>query len=434
VKVCPDCHRDETRVKFERGRSRCCWCRKKAIEARKIARGRVEESKPALSETHDFPIDIDAREWVPRNAPPTPEATPAYRPPTVPINTVSPPADPLAEAYQNKAERDERRTTKRERDALLEENKRLRAENDAFTRASRSPELLIYRQPEHERSDATACVVASDWHVEEPVIAESVFGLNEFNLEIAKARAERLFWNLVRLIIIFGRESKIVQLYIAAIGDFFSGHIHDELVATNLMEPADACVFFKTLFVAGIRFILKETTLSIVIDFIPGNHGRMTKRIWTNPIGTSLEVVAFHNIADIFENEPRVKINIARQARVHRDFYENYRVRLMHGYQLKFGGGIGGLTIPLRKAIARWDKAIPADLTIMGHWHQRFDGGDFLINGSLIGYNEYAQENGFSPEPPQQQFFLIDARNGGEKSVVAPIWLDEAKRDRADAA
>ena len=60
----------------------------------------------------------------------------------------------------------------------------------------------------------------------------------------------------------------------------------------------------------------------------------------------------------------------------------------------------------------------------MGHFHQRTDGGDFMVNGSLIGYNEFAQAIGASPEEAQQQFFLVHARGGGQKSLVAPIWLD----------
>jgi hypothetical protein len=82
------------------------------------------------------------------------------------------------------------------------------------------------------------------------------------------------------------------------------------------------------------------------------------------------------------------------------------------------------MTIPIRKKISAWDKAMRADLTVMGHFHQLMDGGDFLVNGSLIGYNEFAQAIGASPEEPRQAFFLVHARNGGQKSLTAPIWLD----------
>ncbi len=88
---------------------------------------------------------------------------------------------------------------------------------------------------------------------------------------------------------------------------------------------------------------------------------------------------------------------------------------------------MGGITIPVRKAIAQWNNPIRADLTVFGHFHQLIDGGDFLGNGSLIGYNTYAQAIKASYEEARQLFWLVSARNGGQKSVTAPIWLDDKR-------
>jgi hypothetical protein len=100
---------------------------------------------------------------------------------------------------------------------------------------------------------------------------------------------------------------------------------------------------------------------------------------------------------------------------------------------VNYGGGVGGLTIPLNKAIAQWDRAMKADLTLVHHFHQRFDGGHFLVNGSLIGYNTYAQAIKAAFEEAQQQFFLIHARGGGQKSGVFPIWLDDKHQQIVEA-
>jgi hypothetical protein len=109
----------------------------------------------------------------------------------------------------------------------------------------------------------------------------------------------------------------------------------------------------------------------------------------------------------------------------YRQFFERFNMRMIHGYEVKFGGGVGGITIPIKKALAQWNGAVKADLTVMGHFHQLHDGGDFLANGSLIGYNTYAQAIKAQYEEPRQAFFMIHARNGGQKSVTAPIWLDD---------
>lgn len=343
------------------------------------------------------------------------------------VYTDVPAPDPLTAAYQERTERKEKADTKRQRDALLQENDRLRAENAALRDFRQAPEILIYKQPAHERADAIACAVASDWHIEEPVEVDTVHGLNAYNLDIAKSRAEHFFQNLLRLTDIMARDSKITTIHISALGDFFSGWIHEELIAGGLLAPGDAARFCKGLWFSGIDFLLRESSYVIQGDMIPGNHGRMTKQMhFGDPTGTSLESVMYESIVDRYYDNARVQLKVASQAMVYRKFFERFTLRQIHGYEVKYGGGVGGITIPLRKALAQWNNPIRADLTVLGHFHQFFDGGDFLVNGSLIGYNLFAQAIKASFEEARQAFYLVHARNGGTKSVTAPIWLDKA--------
>jgi hypothetical protein len=99
------------------------------------------------------------------------------------------------------------------------------------------------------------------------------------------------------------------------------------------------------------------------------------------------------------------------------------RLRFHHGDGIKYGGGVGGITIPVNKAIAQWNRAHYADLDIVGHYHQFFDGGNFIANGSVIGWSPYSLWIKASFEPPQQAFFLLDSKYR-RKTVVAPIILD----------
>ena len=103
--------------------------------------------------------------------------------------------------------------------------------------------------------------------------------------------------------------------------------------------------------------------------------------------------------------------------------WDNFKLRCSHGHAVRYGGGVGGITIPLRKAVAQWNKARHANLDICGHWHQFLDLGDVIVNGSLIGYNAFALRIKANYEPPRQAFFLIDETVG--KTVVAPILLTE---------
>ena len=98
-----------------------------------------------------------------------------------------------------------------------------------------------------------------------------------------------------------------------------------------------------------------------------------------------------------------------------------FTVRFVHGHQFRFGGGVGGVTIPLIKWLNIQNNNIMADYTVMGHWHQYFSGKNFICNGSLIGFNAFGKKFGY--EPPKQAFFLIDSRFG--KTVEAPILLEQ---------
>jgi hypothetical protein len=85
---------------------------------------------------------------------------------------------------------------------------------------------------------------------------------------------------------------------------------------------------------------------------------------------------------------------------------------------------VGGITIPVRKKIAQWNKAERVNLDVFGHFHQQVDGGDFICNGSLIGYNAYAVSIGADYEQPKQTFFLVNKKWG--KSMVTPVFVGEA--------
>ena len=117
----------------------------------------------------------------------------------------------------------------------------------------------------------------------------------------------------------------------------------------------------------------------------------------------------------------RVKFVLQEGYHIYLKVYDKM-IRFHHGHNIKYQGGVGGLSIPLNKAISQWDKAVRADLSVCGHWHQRKDFGNAMVNGSLIGYNAYAVSIKADYEKPQQTFFLLDRDRG--KTIVAPILLD----------
>jgi hypothetical protein len=96
-----------------------------------------------------------------------------------------------------------------------------------------------------------------------------------------------------------------------------------------------------------------------------------------------------------------------------------HRLRFHHGDAIKYGGGIGGLTIPLQKWVHRQDTGIKAHHSFFGHFHQLTLGNGWSVNGSLIGITPYALKLGFSPERPQQLMRFIDSKRGF--TISAPV-------------
>jgi hypothetical protein len=167
--------------------------------------------------------------------------------------------------------------------------------------------------------------------------------------------------------------------------------------------------------------------VEFVIVCHSGNHGRMTKkqRIATEA-GNSLEQYMYYSIRDFFKAEKRVKFIIATGYHSFVRFFEGrYEIRFHHGHMINYQGGVGGITIPVNKAIAQWNKAHPVNLDVFGHFHTRFDGGNFIANGSLIGYNAYAVSIKASYEKPSQTFFLVN-KEFEEKTMVAPIFVEHS--------
>lgn len=323
----------------------------------------------------------------------------------------------------------EKLTRERSRDRLLaqalKENERLKSELGVFASVGLPAIRKLGTPSTGEGKKAVACVIASDWHVDELVRREVVNGLNEYNPTIAKIRSERFFRNALKLVNIAAKESEIDTIYLGLLGDFFTGWIHEEGQETNTMTPVEAAGFAGDLLSSGIAYWLKESKYKIVGDAIPGNHGRLTKKIRSsNVVGTSLETVMYARIAEKFLQNPRVSLALSPGGMVYRRFFSSYTIRLLHGYEIKYAGGIGGLTVPQKRMIAGWDRGIRANLTVHGHYHQQLNGGDSISNGSLIGYNAFAQRIAASPEPPQQSFFAVHERNGGRIALQAPIWVD----------
>lgn len=275
-------------------------------------------------------------------------------------------------------------------------------------------------------SESAAVVVWSDHHSEECVLPGQVSGMNEHNLEINDRRFQKLVDGTLAWFKIESAKTVIKNFTVALLGDFITGSIHADLAEGNLLAPTDAIYRVQNQLIGGLRYLRDNTPDDVVFTVVchGGNHGRMTidQRIATET-GNSLEQYMYYTIRDFFKDDPRFKFIVATGYHSYVTYFDSFEVRFHHGHQLNYGGGVGGITIPVNKAIAQWNKANPVNLDVFGHFHTRFDGGNFIANGSLIGYSAYAVSIKASFEMPSQTFFLIN-KEYGQKTMVAPIFVD----------
>jgi len=267
---------------------------------------------------------------------------------------------------------------------------------------------------QHDKHEGVPIISLSDWHFEEKVEAHTINGLNEYNLEIAAERWSKCIQNSLKLVAKERHTTDIEQIVIWLGGDFITGYIHEELVENNYLSPTQATRFAKEKIITALNFYKRHGRFKkITVACNYGNHGRTTQkpRI-SSGYKNSYEWMMYQDIADYFSNDKMFNFIIANGEFNYLKMFDKV-IRTFHGDSIKFNGGIGGLTIPLIKAIGKMNQQIQADYNFMGHYHQFWEATkDCLVNGSGIGFGPYAMYIKALPEEPMQGFKMLDSKHG----------------------
>lgn len=280
------------------------------------------------------------------------------------------------------------------------------------------PTVRHHIRAKRKTSESVATVQLSDWHIEERVKAATVNGLNRFDLRVAEQRIQRLLENLLYLIELNRHGTRIDTLVLQLLGDFMTGFIHMELVESNTLHPVQAVLWLHDQLCAFLDTLLARAKCDLIAVCTVGNHGRTTdkKRINTR-VENSYEWLLFHMLAKRY---PQIDWRIADGYFVYLPVF-GATWRHHHGDDLNYQGGVGGITIPVNKAIAQWDKTRRADYDWFGHWHQRIVMRKWSCNSSLIGYSAHALSIKAEYEEPSQNFSLWEKDHG--LTITTPIFL-----------
>lgn len=283
-------------------------------------------------------------------------------------------------------------------------------------------EKIIRKQHKH-KDEGTVLTLLSDVHAEEKVELEQTNGINKYNPDICRARLARYATNLIKLSEKNREIIKLDNLIVALLGDLIHGFIHEEYMISNYMTPPEAALFIIEELERVFTFILDHGKFKKVIVICKvGNHSRTTDRIYSdNEAKMSYEWAIYKILQKKF---PEIQWVIENSYFTYFQIYDLVG-RFHHGHAFKYMGGIGGLYVPLQRFRLKVNQQRKADFDAFGHWHSMdfLRNSKTLINGSVVGFNPYATRKGFEPEPPQQQFQIIDSKRG--LTINAPIILGD---------
>jgi hypothetical protein len=308
--------------------------------------------------------------------------------------------------------------------------------NEAFFTATPKPPKWLEPKKGKASSHATVCAMLSDAHFDEVVNPDEVNGLNAYNREIATSRLRRFFERVVTIPRdnFAGPEYDGVVLFMG--GDLLSGDIHDELVQTNEDTVIGTCLYWSEQIAAGIE-MLASVYPNVHIAAVCGNHGRRTRKERAKMRARDNWDWLLAHMTSRACNSENVTWNIPEESDA-RVKVQNTRYLLTHG-NLGFagGGGIGGAwTTIMRGDIRRRHRESfagePYDILLAGHYHTYRLGGEFVINGSLKGCDEYSYTNSFGLEVPKQALWLETPNYGAfaHTPIFCAAMTDDGKIDR----
>lgn len=292
-----------------------------------------------------------------------------------------------------------------------------------------------------KRPRESAVLLLSDIHLGEIVKNEETAGLGEYNIRIALDR----LWSIQESVIdisqrILGDAYNFDELVILGLGDWVSGYIHPDLYRTNELPVVEQS-YLLAYVIAQIIQKFAQVFPKIRVRALSGNHSRLQEKI----VSKERWVTWDYNTALFLKEMLRQQRNV--EVTPLKSFIDFIRIKghtfaILHGDEIRAGGvtpyyGISRAMYRLmaieerefrdslrelkskgainNKTFLQELQALKylVDYTILAHFHEFSEllGGSIIINGSVIGPNEYSLSKSLGG-PPSQLFFGVHPERG----------------------
>lgn len=279
-----------------------------------------------------------------------------------------------------------------------------------------------FREPKKTAAtvDESLVLMLSDWHAYEIVSPERVYGLNAFNADVLGRRVWRTV-NGVRNIANKLRAGgwRFPRLVVACNGDFISGTIHEvekHSDAPNVIQAAIGC---GMLLAQSLRDLAACFPLVEVFG-TSGNHGRLPdhKRVSQKDPSRSWDYLIYSVARQALADVPAVKFFLPDSYSAVYEV-EGWRFAQNHGHDIKSWQaipfyGISRAVTGLQSLLTAHGS--PIHYFLYSHFHNpgsiAAPGGEYFVNGSLIGGTEYSV-NGLGRADKPCQWLLGVHRDHG---------------------
>lgn len=292
-------------------------------------------------------------------------------------------------------------------------------------------------KPRKVRANAgVPTLMLSDWHWGEVVKAESIEGLNEYNIPVAKDRARRVFETTMEVLFHHQSGMSYEALVLSLAGDMLSGNIHEELRATN-ERPLTDCMLDLAETLADSIIMMADNFPGIYVPAVSGNHGRLDfKPTAKNAAVENMDHLLYRMVALMVQAKMGSKCNvdfdISRSLDMRYSVYDT-RYLLTHGDQLNSSTNAEDFWASMAKLASRKQERGPRgagpnfDYMTVGHFHKYGTVGNMIVNGSLKGYCEWVYKKNYSFERPIQALWITHPDHKVTSHI--PIYGDEPYLD-----
>lgn len=278
-----------------------------------------------------------------------------------------------------------------------------------------------------ESAPGVPTLFLSDLHWGEVVHPSQINGVNKYNIAIAHERMASCIASAIHLLKIISPKMDYPGIVCPLGGDMISGNIHDELTATNELNSMPTVLDLYGVLVGVVKH-LADTFGHVFLPCVSGNHGRDTHKIWSKDRhATSFDWLLYQFLARHFAGDKRITFFIPDGPDAYYRIYQ-HRYLLTHGDQFRGGDGMIGALGPIirgdhKKRSRNAQIDMEYDTLCLGHWHQYIHLTRLIVNGSLKGLDEYAYNNNFGFEPPQQALWITHPKY--RITYRMPVYVDK---------